>query len=843
MLEQARLYIARQDMPAGRRFDVTEAETVELEAPVIAFDVAFSLSAPYALTISFEHEDRDLELEPLLWRAAGLETLHTGLDPVYRLGVIESIRYRRPRGGSLAYEVVLRPALHRLHYGRDTRIFQDRSIPEIVGAVLGSSGQAVEWHLSTSYPLLEYVVQREESDLDFVTRLLADEGIAYWFRFTSDGHVMHLADGREAYTPRAAPLRAAFSSNGDPSELTDLEVTTRVVHDLHTTRDWDWRRPNAPIEAEHAHGSSRRLERYEYPGRFATEDDARRLARRRQEADSCRRWELAARASTPHVQPAETFTLVDARPDELNVDYLITSVTHRLSREGTEPQSAVAIRAGLASDVFRPSRDVRRPRVTGRDSAFVAGPPGEEIHVDEHGRVKTAFYWDRLGRGDHSASKWVRAVQPNVVGSMLLPRVGWEVAVAHLDGDPDRPLVTHKLFNAQEMSTYPLPESLSQTSWQTSSSPGGGGSNELRFDDTLGAMELYVHAERDLHTVVGNDREETVGANSSERVHGRSSTSVGRHETVTVGVDESVEVREDVRLTTGGAKTVTVAQLDTWSIRRNHTITVGGDRELTVVGPMVMVARAVTETLRGNRDRVIGGALVRRTGRSFVEAIGGNKEETSTGARVLLVRRTHSEQVGGSKTLSAGAGAIRTTGPLSLSGRSLDFSVRGSLTEHVVGTVGVSGSSVVVRADDGLRAAAGGSELVLGGDVLDLDARAFSSTAAVVRLQGQVEVISPDSAEEAEPEGPSPEDDWVEVTLTDANGEPRANEAYVLRLADGSERSGNLDSNGHAREEGLPPGTVLLSFPDLEAEEEQEPESSGASEPETSSSPEPEAAR
>ncbi|MCA9608448.1 MAG: type VI secretion system tip protein VgrG [Myxococcales bacterium] len=828
MLEHARVHFAARDMPVGRHFDVTAAETVDFDAPVFSYDVSFELSVAYALTIVFEHQDPNLELEPLLWRLAGLETRYHDQAPAYWQGVVESVRYvgraeRDRRDGR--YEVVLRPALHRLRYSRDTRIFQHRSVPEIVGSVIGSSGQVVEWSLASSYPPLDYVVQRQESDLDFVARLLADEGIAYWFRHASDGHVMHLADGPQAYSALESPLRCTFSSIGDPYELTGLELTTRVVHDVHTSRDWNWQHPDNPLTAEHADGSARRFERYEYPGRFQTEADGARLARRRQEADSCRRWELRAQAWSPHLAPAETFTLVDATPDELNLDYLITAVSHRLDGVASADAlgvPAITIRAGLASEVFRPTRALPRPRAGGRESAFVAGPAGEEIHVDAFGSVKTAFYWDRLGQRDHSSSTWVRTVQPNTVGSMFLPRIGWEVAVAHLDGDPDRPLVTHKLFNAEQLSTYPLPESLRQTSWQTSSSPGGGGSNELRFDDTLGVMELFVHAERDHHATVGHDREETVGANSTEHVRGQLQTSVGANESVTVGVDAATEVRHDMRLATGGAKTVSVAQLDAWNVYRNHTITVGGDCELTVVGPMIVVARAATQTLQQGRECVVGGALLRRSDGAFVEAVGGNKTESVGGARVALVGRVYSEQIEGSKTLRAGAGSLRTAGSISIGGQSLDFSITGSLTEDVVGTAGVSGASVVVRGDDELRATAGGAELVLGGDVLDLDASAFSSTASVVRLVGQIEVISPDSAEEAEPEEPSPEDDWIEVTLLDPNGQPRANEPYVLRLPDGTERTGRLDGSGYVREDGLPPGTVLISFPELDPSEEDE---------------------
>ncbi len=598
-------------------------------------------------------------------------------------------------------------------------------------------------------------------------------------------------------------------------ELSEIRFTTRVVHDAHVTRDWDWQRPNAPLEGAHSAGASR-FERYEYPGGLADEADARRRARIRQEESETQKYELSGVAQNERVLPGRTFTLVDARPLEINQDYLVSAVVHRL-RAGAEDDSRVPpveLRAIPATQTFRPPRRTPRPRVSGRETAFVTGPGDEEIDVDELARIKALFYWDREGSRDERLSTWIRVAQPNTAGSMYLPRIGWEVAVAYVDGDPDRPLVTHKLYNEAHPPPYALPEELSLSAWQSLSSPGGGGTNELRFDDTRGAMELYMHAQRDLHVRVGHDRDEAVGIHSAEEIDGKLDTSVALTETVTVGVDRVASVERRMRAATGATKTVSVGQVDAWKVSENHSITNDGNRSETIVGPYVNLANDSTHTVNGDRSRTIGGALLMRVGGASVEVVGQSKEETVSGARASMVGGAFIENIGGSKELSAGRGSLSTAGSFSLTGADLDMQVGGSLTWSVADNLGIASSEVNIEGSSELRARAGGAELVLAGSVLDLDASTLSSSASLVRLLGQIEVIGADSADGDEPEAPGPEDDWIEIQLLDTNGQPASGARYVLRLADGTERTGSLGGDGRARVAGIPPGTVLVSFPD-----------------------------
>lgn len=809
----------------GRVLDPTDPSTVELEAAVYALATRHALSELYSIEVELEHDDPNLDVARFLWRRAVVDLSHEEGDALVFHGIVESTEYLSTRDHRSFYRVVLRPALHQLHYRQDTRIFQDQSIPDIVQSVIAPSGQRVALHLREQYPAIDYLVQHQESDLAFVQRLLEDEGIYFWFEHTPTAHVLHLADSPDPLPPLPGDgvLRFANDRAADPGHVTGLRFTSRVVHDMHVTRDWDYWRPNAPLEGEHAEGSSRRFERYEYPGGLRDEGDARRRALARLQSSSARKYELTALAGSSYLLPGHTFTLVDARPAEINLDYLLTRVEHRLTTDETTEQAEhlVTFAAMPASQPFRPARRTPRPRIAGRESAVITGPASEEIHVDELGRVRAQLYWDRHGQNDEHSSTWIRVAQPNTVGSMYLPRIGWEAAIGYVDGDPDRPIVTHQLYNARRPPPYDLPDALPYTTWQSASSPGGGGSNELRFDDTNGSMQLYIHAQRDLHARAGHDRFEAVGVNSTEEVRGRLNTSVGAMETITVGIDQVKHIDGRMMAATGLSKTVTIAQLDSWNVRENHSITNDGDRTETIVGPRVVVANAVTHTIHGTRDGVIGGAHVTHVGASMVEAVGGDKTEIVQGARVALVRGAYSENVGRTKTLSAQAGTFHSRGSLSVSGGSVDCAIGGKHRESVTEALGVAGSAVTVRGQSELKARAAGSELVLGGASLDVDATSFSSSGAMVRLLGQIQVIGGDSAESAEPAPPGPEDDWIEIVLLDTNGDAVGDQEYVVRLPDGSERRGRLDSSGRAREEGLPPGTVTVSFPNMQSQDDE----------------------
>jgi type VI secretion system secreted protein VgrG len=685
-----------------------------------------------------------------------------------------------------------------------------------VQALIDGTAQEASVRLSSTYPKLEYVVQYQEWDLDFALRLLEHEGIYFWFEHTLTGHVMHIVDDPEAHEAvHGDPVVRAQLGEGDvgAQQVYDLRFSTHVVPDTHLARDWNWLTPNTPIEAAHTAGGAPRFARMGYPAGAGDVERARRLARTRQLAAAVPRYRLEGLTRSVRMIAGRTFTLVEARPEEINGDYLIVHVTHEMG-EGPEGHDLVRFEALPRSVEYRPAQRAPRPRIDGRDTAVVTGPRDQEIHVDAFGRVKVQFYWDRAGTHDEHSSCWLRVVQPNTAGSMYLPRIGWEASIAYADGDPDRPIVTHQHFNAERPSHYELPPALPRSSWRSQSSPGGRGFNEVRFDDTPLAMELFMHAQRDLHVRVGHDREQTVGVNSTETVHGRLSTSVAGDETIAVAIDQFTRAHDEMTLTTGGDKTVTVTHLDSWKVQDDYTLTYGADRRETTCGPYVAVANAIAHTVNGRRTRTVGGAQLITCLGAFTEAVGADRTETIGGASITLVRGAFTEQIEGTKNLTVDRSMWRSHGSWATQGASVAIEVSGALAESVAGAFGCAGALVSVRADNELRVRASGSELHLGGSVLDLDAAHLTAQAASIRLVGQVEMIGPETPEEPEPPEPGPADDWLEISLLDQDGRPAGDREYLVRLPDGTERRGRLGSNGRARISGVAPGTAEVSFPE-----------------------------
>ena len=551
---------------------------VETDLQVLSFDGHEKLNQPYRFDIEVVSERPDLDLETLLHRPAYLAFGPAGKG-VH--GVLQRVRQGESGKRLTRYSLSLRPQLAYLAHSHDQRIFQHLGVPQVIAQVLEAHGiqaDAYRFQLGHAYPQRDYCVQYDESDLHFIQRLCEEEGISFHFQHSEAGHVLVFGDDQTVFA-KLAPL--AYQQ--DSGLVADRAVVKRFGVRLETRsshaslRDYDFEQPRLRLEAGHGSEFAPILEAYDYPGRFTTRERGKHLAKRnlqRLRAD----YELAEGASDAYLASGHFLALTDHPRPSWNDLWLLTEVHH----QGRQPQvleesiSTATAEGGDAGfhqgyrnhfaatpwDVFyRPPREHPKPKVLGSQTAVVTGPAGEEIHCDEYGRVKVQFHWDRQGQADDKTSCWLRVSSSwagDRYGGIAIPRVGMEVLVTFLEGDPDQPLVTGCLYHKEHQVPYDLPANKTRTVFKTLSSPGGGGYNEVRIEDRKGAEQIYVHAQRDWDENIEHDQRIRVGHERHDTVEASSYSEFRAEEHRTTHGDRKTEVRASDHLIVGDTQHVRV---------------------------------------------------------------------------------------------------------------------------------------------------------------------------------------------------------------------------------------------------------------------------------------------
>lgn len=473
----------------------------------------------------------------------------------------------------------------------DCRIFQEKDVQEIVSEVLdgaGIDGTHRSWRISGTYPKRTYCVQYNESSLAFISRLLEEEGI--YFRSGGDekGEIIIFEDDSTASDPIEGNKTIAYRFGAG---LSGIEDAIGVISERHSTatgkvtlRDYDFEKPKADMTVSAEAKTDADIEIYDYPGLYTLPKEGKRLAQVRLEALQCERAIVEVESGCPRLVPGHFFELIDA-PGEVDGEYFITGAVHELNH-GVYVARATAIPKSVK---YRRPRHTPAPIIQGPQTAVIVAPensPAEEIHTDEYGRCKVKFHWDRYGKNDDTASSFMRVTQPHTSGSLILPRVGWEVIVEFLEGNPDRPIITGRVFNGKWMPPYALPEGKSRTALRTSSSPGGGGTNEIRLEDKAGSEEISIRSQKDTTIATANNKKRSIGVNESKHV----------------GVDAKLEVGADqkIQITNGYLNTVVGSQ--TQSIGANRKVEVNAVYGLTVTGNG-------TSTIGGNQKEMDGNPI------------------------------------------------------------------------------------------------------------------------------------------------------------------------------------------------------------------------------------------
>ena len=548
------------------------------------------------------------------------------------------------------YYISVVPHVWLLTQKSQSRIFQQISVPDILKKLF--SGFQVKYELQETYEPRNYCVQYRETDFDFASRLMEEEGIFYFFEHTDGQQQMIIADTPQSHADCPGKSTIPFFVNIGSQEdfvssistfLSDYILQTGKV----TLWDHNFQLPTNNLDLEQpsrfSYGDSQKLELYDYPGGYARKydgidkgggeqsgelnkvfNDREKTVKKMMESFDARVTTATGKSDCTSITAGYRFTLSQHPNAEANKQYTILTATHEaeqnpsyVSNEGVpEPytNSFTCILHGSGAPTFRPPRKTPKPIVQGSQTAIVVGPAGEEIFTDKFGRVKVQFNWDREGHVNEASSCWVRVAQTwagNKWGTMFIPRIGMEVLVHFLEGDPDQPIITGCVYNPQTMPPYTLPDEKTKSTIKSNSSKGGGGFNEFRFEDKKGSEQIFIHAEKDedirvkndakeyighdRHLIVENDQYEKVSKDKHlhiqgdhmEKVDGKMSIKVGTDLQEKVGMNYSVDAGMGVHIKAGVSAVIEAGTSVTMKVGGNFVnISPAG---VTISGTMVLI--------------------------------------------------------------------------------------------------------------------------------------------------------------------------------------------------------------------------------------------------------------
>lgn len=532
-----------------------------------------------------------------------------------------------------AYHATVHPWLWFLTRTADCRIFQSKTVPDIIKEVFRDHGftDIKDALGGVHYRTWEYCVQYRETDFSFVSRLMEQEGIYYYFTHEQNKHTLMLANtvsSHEAFPDyeQITYYPPENQQHREEEHIYDWTLSQEVQPGIYALNDYDFKQPKANLQVKSA--ISRKHDRatmeiFDYPGEYVSSAEGESYVRSRVEELQAEFERTHGQANARGVAVGSTFKLQGYPRNDQNREYLVVSASHTLvsdaydstpSRERGDVYSCTFSTMHI-QETFRPARLTPRPIVQGPQTAVVVGPSGEEIHTDKYGRVKVQFHWDRYGKSDENSSCWVRVSQlwaGTQWGGIHLPRIGQEVIIQFLEGDPDQPIITGRVYNNDNMPPYSLPANATQSGIKSRSSKSGNASNfnEFRFEDKKGSEEVYLHGEKDWTIVIENDKNQ----------------SIGHDETMTVGNDRTKTVIRNQSETIGNNKTIQVGVNHTETIGVNCAETIGVAKELSIgAAYQVTVGAAMNETIGAAKAEEIGAAKSVNVGLNSSENIGKNK--------------------------------------------------------------------------------------------------------------------------------------------------------------------------------------------------------------------------
>ncbi|MDA8445153.1 type VI secretion system Vgr family protein [Paracidovorax valerianellae] len=700
------------------------------------------LSQLFALDVDLLSESKSIDPKALLGKHASIVVETEVGGRRYLDGIVTRFGLQGEDHRYYSYRLRLNPWLWLATRKSDFRVFQNKTVPDIIEEVLGKYGHPLQKRLTRAYRSWDYCVQYDETDCAFVSRLMEHEGIYYYHQHGAGQHTLTLADDivashsplpGAAVIPFYPPEKAAVA---DKENIHAWELHQSIHSGRHYNDDYDFKKPRADLSnmrqtpPGHAHDAH---EIYEWPGGYTEFGDGEAYARVRLQESLTGHSTVKGQSRHRALATGYTFTLENYPREDQNQQYLLTGIEYHFKEnpqvsaaapgpKGTAQEEGsfqrFTLQAQPTSVPYTPARTTPKPKTTGPQTAVVVGPPGEEIWPDQYGRVKVQFHWDRMGAMNENSSCWVRVSSSwagSGFGAMFIPRINMEVVVDFLNGDPDHPLITGCVYNADNMPPWALPANATQSGIKTKSSKGGafgdgmkngaGDANAIRFEDKAGAEQLWLHAQKDQLTEVENDEDKWVGNDRRKTVDRDETNVIHRDRTETVDRDEKITVHGWRTEEVDGDETITIHSNRTERVDHNEKISIGDNR---------------TEDVGINETVSIGKNRSKTIGKSEKDDIGSN----------------WTIQVGQMKTETVGMVAMQNVGMAKMMNIGVAYSVNVGMLRNDL--VGMNWSRSVGK-DDSLNVGGDRTAQVSGGDTLQVG-KALAVKAQQITLEADQEI-------------------------------------------------------------------------------------------------------
>jgi type VI secretion system secreted protein VgrG len=674
-------------------------------------------------------------------------------------------------GRYVRYSAVVRPWLWFLTRTTDCRIFQEMTVPDIIKKVFADHSMAdFKMELTGAYRKWTYCVQYRETDFNFISRLMEEEGISYYIRHTDGHNTVVLTDSTGKHTATPGYEKISFVSpeqvvRPELERITSWDFSREIQPGVYVHDDYDLERPSVELKTRKALTRSYApsdYEVYDYPGHYLQKADGEAYAGVRIDELGSQFETSQAVTNAKGVSVGSLFTLEDYPREDQNREHLILAASYEMEFSGYEamPEGSgtdyrCSFVAMSSAQQFRPKRVTPKPFVQGPQTAMVVGPAGEEIHTDKYGRVKVQFHWDRYGKKDENSSCWIRVSHPwagKGWGAVATPRIGQEVIVDFLEGDPDQPIITGRVYNAESQPPFGFPAGavLSGIKSQTHK---GAGFNELSMDDSAGKERVFIHGQYNMDTVVEHDqtstihncRTDVVDVDDSETVGGNQKQHVVKNQTInidvnrqeTVGGTETISITghrsekvgggEDVTVTGARTHTVTAAQATTIGLAEAHTVgaarahSVGGAEAISVGAAQVIsvgaaqmvnvgavqatnVGGAQSTKVAGARSVTVGAAQTTKIAAALSTSVGANETHSVSGGRTTSIGKNDETKVtnnfvvdaGDAITIKAGDASItlKKDGTVVIKGKNITVNGSGKIGVKASGEIAIKGSKV-----------------------------------------------------------------------------------------------------------------------------------------------------